>query len=194
MKPDEQSLEKIYERDKTTGAFVISVAIEKYADIFNELDSSPFLRRDLNNHLRRFLEDCSSDIPLKNDIIVQFNVSQEKQDIGKEEKIKTGLKTYFSFVRNSQQKKVRNRYQKSTLYALASFLLLSVSYSLRTASTGNIVFNTLVDGVNIGGWVFLWEAISTFAFKNRNVHAKYKHYKRFNNTPIRFNYLQKETN
>jgi type IV secretory pathway VirB9-like protein len=105
MKPDEQALEKIYEKDQT-GTFVISVAIEKYVDIFNELDSSPFRRRDLNSDLRKFLEECSSDIPLKNDIIVQFNVSQEKQEIEKEEKIRIGLKTYFSFVRNSHQKKI----------------------------------------------------------------------------------------
>jgi hypothetical protein len=34
----EQSYAKIYERDKATNSFIISVATQKYADIFNELD------------------------------------------------------------------------------------------------------------------------------------------------------------
>jgi len=58
-KPDEKVLEKIYERDKDTGAFIISVAIEKYVDVFNELDSAPWRRRVLDHDLRMFLEDCS---------------------------------------------------------------------------------------------------------------------------------------
>ena len=83
-------------------------------------------------------------------------------------------------------------YQKSALYALASFALLFIPYSLRLSVQGNLVFSILVDGVNIGGWVFLWEAISTFAFRSRDDRNNFKHYKRFNLAPIRFNYIDKK--
>jgi hypothetical protein len=46
MKQAEKPLEKIYERDKATNAFIISVAIDEYADIFNELDPAPFRKRE----------------------------------------------------------------------------------------------------------------------------------------------------
>ncbi len=190
MKNDEKALEKIYEFDSGSNSFIISVAIEDYNDIFNELDSAPFRIRDLNRDLRMFLEECSSDIPIKHDIKIKFTVSREKQDSLKEEKIKSGLKTYFSNVRNSLRIEIKNSHQKSAFYVLAAFILLLASYSLRPLILDNIVFSTLVEGISIGGWVFLWEAISTFAFKNREIREKYKHYKRFSGSVIYFNYLK----
>jgi hypothetical protein len=65
MGRSEQPFEKIYERDRATNSFIISVAIEKYADIFNELDPAPFRKKDLDHDLRIYLEDSSLDIPIK---------------------------------------------------------------------------------------------------------------------------------
>lgn len=189
MKRAEKTLEKIYEKDKTTGAFIISIALDRYVDVFNELDSAPWRRRDLDHDLRLFLEDCSSDIPLKYDIILQFNISQEKQDVEKEERLKMGLKTYFTFVRSSLQKKIQSSYERSVVYSVVAFFLVFASYSLST--TSNISFLVaLFDVVAIGGWVFLWEAISTFAFQSREARDKYKQYQRFSTAEIRYSYSQ----
>ncbi len=193
MKRQEKTLERIYERDQSSGAYIISVAIEEYPDVFNELDSAPWRRRDLDYDLRAFLEESSSDIPLRYDIILQFSVSKEKKDIEKEDRIRIGLRTYFSFVRNSLQSKIRGSYEKSAFYVLASFLLLFTSYSLQAQIKGNdVIFITLVDAVSIGGWVFLWEAISTLAFRSRDARDKFRQYKRLSIAPIRFNYFLKE--
>ena len=188
MKRDEKTLERIYERDKT-GAFIISISVDHYVDVFNELDSAPWRRRDIDHDLRLFLEDCSADIPFKYEIILQFNVAQEKQDTAREERLKMGLKTYFTFVRSSLQRKIRNDYERCILYILAAFFLLFGAYALRAASS-NIVLVTLIDGVGIAGWVFLWEAISTFAFKGRDARDRYKEYERFSTAEIHFSYSE----
>jgi len=191
MQRADAALEKIYERDPATNAFIIAAAIEKYTDIFNELDPAPFRKRDLNHDLRVFLEDCSADIPLKHDVILQFNIANELPDAKKEERIKSGLKTYFSFVENLLGGEIRKSYQKSAFYVGIAFFLLFIAYSLRSVATDAVVFRTLVEGINIGGWVFLWEAISTFAFRKRETRSKNKHYKRFSSAQICFNYVSK---
>jgi hypothetical protein len=190
MKHDNQELEKIYHFDSTGNSFTISVAIEDYIDIFNELDSAPFKIRDINHYLRIFLEESSSDIPSKYGIVIQFTVSREKRDTYKEEKIKSGLKTYFSNVRNSLKREIKSSYQKAAFYMFASFLLLLASFALRPLVANDIVLSTLGEGVSIGGWVFLWEAISTFVFKNRDIREKYKQYKRFSAAAVSFKYLE----
>lgn len=189
MKPDERTLERIYEKDKETGAFVISIALDSYVDVFNELDSAPWRRRDLDHDLRIFLEDCSSDIPLKHDIILQFNVEQEKQDLIKEKRLKMGLKTYFTFVRGGLQRKIRRSNGRSLVYAVGAFFLIFASYSL-SAISSNPLLSTVFDVVAIGGWIFLWEAISTFAFQGREALERYRTYQRFSTAEIRFTYLQ----
>ena len=189
MKRDERTLERIYERDKNTGAFIISIALDRYVDVFNELDSAPWRRRDLDHDMRIFLEDCSSDIPLKYDVIIQFNVELEKQDSVKEERLKVGLKNYFTFARTSLQKRIRRAYERSAFYALTAFFLIFASYSLATIST-NPLLSAVFDIISIGGWVFLWEAISELAFHGREARDRYKMYSRFNLAEVRFTYVQ----
>ena len=189
LKRDERSLERIYEKDKGTGAFIISLALDRYVDVFNELDSAPWRRRDLDHDLRLFLEDCSSDIPLKYDVILQFNVEQEKQDPAKEERLKVGLKTYFTFVRSSLHRKINRSYQRSLVYGVAAFFLIFASYSLAAISS-NPLLVTLFDVVAIGGWVFLWKAISAFAFEGRESRDRYRMYQRFSLAEVRFTYAQ----
>jgi hypothetical protein len=191
MKRADAALDRIYERDTATNAFIIATAVEKYTDIFNELDPAPFKKRDINHDLRVFLEDCSFDIPLKYDVILQFNLAAEILDSKKEERILLGLRTYFRFVENQLKREISLSYQRGALYVSIAFFLLLTSYALRAAATSGIVFTTLVEGVTIGGWVFLWEAISTFAFKKRDVRNRKKHYERFFGAQIRFNYVSR---
>jgi hypothetical protein len=191
MAQRKKTLEKIYERDKLTNSFIISIAIKNYADIFNELDPAPFRKRDLDQDLRDYLEDSSADIPLKHDIMLQFSVSVEAKNTEKEEKIRTGLKTYFSFVRNMLGENIRKSYEKSIVYMFGAFLLLSISYLLRPVIISNIFFTIFIEGITIGGWVFLWEAISKFAFRDRELKNRYRQYKWFADAPIQFNYIPK---
>lgn len=41
-------------------------------------------------------------------------------------------------------------------------------------------------GLAITGWVFLWEAVSLFAFTNRELYQRYRTYKRLHNAPVIF--------
>jgi hypothetical protein len=191
MVPRKQPLEKIYERDPDSNAFIISVAIESYANIFNELDPAPFRKKDLDQDLRDYLEDSSVDIPLKYDVVLRFNVSGEAINTEKEEKIRVGLKTYFSFVKDLLGDNIRKSYEKSVVYVFGAFVLLSASYLLRLLLISNIFFSILIEGITIGGWVFLWEAISTFAFRTRDVKNRCRQYKRLADAPIQFIYIQK---
>jgi hypothetical protein len=191
MVPRKQPLEKIYERDPDSNAFIISVAIESYANIFNELDPAPFRKKDLDQDLRDYLEDSSVDIPLKYDVVLRFNVSGEAKNTEKEEKIRVGLKTYFSFVKDLLGDNIRKSYEKSVVYVFGAFVLLSASYLLRLLLISNIFFSILIEGITIGGWVFLWEAISTFAFRTRDVKNRCRQYKRLADAPIQFIYIQK---
>lgn len=188
---EKNSFEKIYERDEVTKGFIISVAIEKYADIFNELDPAPFRKRDLDNDLRVYLEESSLDIPLKHKIVLQFNIANDPKEPEKERRIKSGLETYFTFVRNELETKIRKSREKSAIYTISSFLLLATSYFLRTSLIGGTVLATLFEGITIVGWVFLWEALSTLLFKNRDIRQRHGHYKRLSNASIVFQHKKK---
>jgi hypothetical protein len=72
MRDKLKALDQVYDKDSDTDAYVINIVVKRYEDIFNNLDPSPFKRRDLNSNLISFLEDCSSDIPLRLKTIIQL--------------------------------------------------------------------------------------------------------------------------
>ncbi|MBU3110323.1 hypothetical protein [Clostridium lacusfryxellense] len=181
-------LQKIYEKNATTGNYVIQVAIDKYNDIFNDWDNAPFRKRDMDPDLAIFLENCFEEIPEKHGVDICFYLPKEEKDVSREESLIAGIKTYYSFYLHQEIRVLKNNYRKIFKYVLASLGLLAVSVFLGTTVGENIILGTIQQGFNIGGWVFLWEVISMVFFRGREVSSEISKYQRFLNSLIYFRY------
>lgn len=181
-------LQKIYEKNPPTGNYLIQISLNQYSDIFNDFDSAPFRKRDIDPDLRLFLEDCSMDIPLKKDIDISFHIAQSAQDSAKEQVVIASFKTYYSFYLSTQKRTLKDIYHNAILYVFISFISLFLSFFLENLIPRSIFTNTMLEGLNIGGWVFLWEAISFFFFKRKKYVHEIMEYERFLRANIYFNY------
>ena len=181
-------LQKIYEKNATTGNYVIQVAIDKYTDIFNEWDRAPFRKRDMDPDLAVFLENCFEEIPEKHGVDICFYLPKEVKDKNREESLIAGIKTYYSFYLHQEIKVLKSNYHKIFKYVLTALCLLGVSVFLGRNEGKNIILGTIQQGFNIGGWVFLWEVISMEFFRGREVSSEISKYQRFLNSLIYFKY------
>lgn len=188
MKRKVNLLERLYERDKSTGAFIIRVSIKNYNDIFNELDPAPFRRRDLDQDLVAYLDECSHDIPLKNKILLEFVSEMDIRDDTKEERIIKGFRNYYKFLILNVQREIASTYKKSLSYIVTSIVLLILSNYSGMLVENLFLLKLIREGLNIGGWVFLWEAIALLVFKNRESRVEGRRYKRYLEVPISFKY------
>lgn len=183
--------QKIYEKNPETGNYIISVSLDKYTDIFNDWDNAPFRKRDMDPDLAHFLEDCSEDIPIKYKIDIVFYVLKQQRDESIEKILISSFKTYYSFYHTGEVRFLNQTYKKVLHYiavAFASLTLLSLARSLNSES---LFFNTLLEGMEIGAWVFLWEAISIFFFQKGKISDTANKYKRFIESNIYFKYEDK---
>jgi len=181
-------LNSIYEKNPTTGNYVIQVALDKYTDVFNDWDNSPFKKRDMDPDLALFLENCLDEIPQTHGVDICFYLPKEIKDAKREEVIMSGIKTYYSFYLNQAKRSLKGKYQKMFEYIFTSFSLLAVSVFLASISGKNIILGTVQQGFNVGGWVFLWEAISMFCFRRRGELSEMEKYERFLQSSIYFKY------
>jgi hypothetical protein len=181
-------LNKIYEKNLDTGNFIIPVSLDKYNDIFNDWDSAPFKKRDIDPDLARFLEDCADDIPVKYGIDVVFHVSNQQKDETREQMLVSIFRTYYSFYYVGQMKVLKRSYRSIAQYVITAFVFLTFIYMSRNFERERVFLSTiLMSGIEIGAWVFLWEAISFF-FKKGDITDKIKKYKRFSECNIFFKY------
>lgn len=182
-------LEQFYTIDKDTGKIIIEISIEDYNDIFNSWDSSVYNVRDLDSSLKTFLQDCSYDIELYYDIKLRFNLYEEDRDRLVEETITNGIRNYFRYYLHITKNRIAAKRRKSLLHILISSMFIASSYLLKDALSQDLFNEVLLQGLSVGGWVFLWEAFSVLFIQNGDMVKTKKEYKRLLNAPMEFRYL-----
>lgn len=190
MKHGDAILEKIYLQNPETGAFLIEAALDRYEEVFNEWDPAPYKRRDLNPDLRHYLEESSSDIPLKEPVELLFTAPAGMFSDAKECNVREGLATYLACACNAARKDLRRLHRLSLIHlAAASVLLVTVTVISRRTDHG-ILTAVLRDGLTIGSWVFTWELISLFFFRRFDLRREMKKWRRLSAAQVTFSYRE----
>ncbi len=184
---ESEYLKKVFRENPKTSNLVIEVLLKKCGNAFNEWDSSFVKRRDLDPGLMHYLESCSRDIPFKYGVELSFTVFDER-DEEREKMIMEGIVNYFSYSIFSEENLLRDLARKMLVYVAVSISFLVLASFLDSILVINLFTTTLKEGLYIGGWVFLWEAISLLSFNRGKIKGRIKEYRRFLNAPVNFIY------
>jgi hypothetical protein len=179
-------LKDLYKKDPLSGNYIIEVALEKYSDVFNSWDNAPFEKKDINPALQAFLENSSSHIPFKFNIDICFCTSNHIADKEKEKQIINEIRTHYYFCLSNQRNILKHSYKRTIFYAFASLILMSAAFFMEKFSKYNVIDKIVFEGLNIGGWVFMWEATSFYFYRKSRLSYKVKECKRFIKAPIYF--------
>lgn len=181
-------LNTLYERDPSSKRYVISVRVNHYRDLFNDLDPSPLRRRDLDNDFIGYLDDSSLDIPLSFGTLLRIHAPESIRDPANEERVRAGVKTYYSFLHHTSMRRLRSSLRQVAIYVAIAVMALFAAFYLGARLPDNFLSRTLVEGFYIGGWVFFWEALVLLAIKNRETRVHGKRLRRIVQSPVEFWY------
>jgi len=184
-------VDRIYERNPENGNFIIEVSLVNYVDIFNDWDHAPLRRKDIDPDLLRFLEDSIDDIPRKHNIDICFYLSDQVRNEERERQIISWFHTFYQFYVELEKKKIRAIFLKSIVCLLVSLLFFILYYLGEQIIESNLLLNVLSEIVVVGGWVFLWDAISSLTFNRATINRLIKNYNRFVQAIITFRYNTK---
>lgn len=176
-----------YKYEKETNAFLIEVGLDKYADIYDEWDSSPFKKRDIEEGFSEFISVSASEIPKEFPMVVVLYLPKEVKDELKENTVKTAYENYYLYEAAKVKREWGELRRKTLFYFIYSFILLGVGY-FYMSETDNIMINVLREGIFIGGWVFLWEVVTNIFINRRVFTNKINLYKRIYLSEVRFIY------
>jgi hypothetical protein len=173
-------------------AFAFDISLTDYEHIFNQMDPSPFRKRDLSPDLLSYLDQCSTDIPLKYSILISFNLSLQSPDSNREKEVISGVKNNFIYNVNYFEKQIRRARKKALIYVFLSFCGITLNALIQDMFAGNIFVGFLREGLLVGGWVFLWEAFSMLFIQLDDVYQSLRIFKRLLNSKILFSYRVSE--
>ncbi|RCW41699.1 MULTISPECIES: hypothetical protein [unclassified Halanaerobium] len=161
--------------------------MNKYDDLFNSWDGSALDRKELNPELADYLERASWELPIKNKVELCFYMPEEEKNIKKEKDSRATIKNNFRMDLHLINRDLKINNKKSLIYIFMGLIFLFPTLILKN-SDFNLWLDMLMQGVFVGGWVFLWEAFSLFFFVSHDLRDKKKRYLRYLDSDIKFKY------
>lgn len=183
-------IKDLYDFDSHDQAYIIKMAPDYYLDIFNNLDHYPLRKRDINQQVINYIEDCSSDIPLTESIEIEIKIKKQLRNNELEERTRTGIHNYFSYILTFYRAKSRSVINTSIIYIIIFLILTTFTFTLDSfdIQINKIFLKTILEGLSIGSWVFLWEAIAGLVIKNKENRYMIRTYKRLSQSFLYFLY------
>ncbi len=180
---------EVYALDQSTHRYMIEIALDQYEDIFSEWDPAPFKRREIDADLELYLEGSVEEIPSRYPIELFFTLPQGKRSEALEEAACQGIRSFFGFKIHFLKLELRQITLRILNYLFFGFLLLWVGNTYPGHHSTRDWAILLADGIIIGGWVFLWEAVSLFSFTSLEMYHRHRIYNRLLQAPIFFKEL-----
>ncbi len=175
-----------YTINPSTNCYLIEIALAEYTDIFDEWDPAPFKHRSIDPDLELYLEGSSEEIPLRYPVELHFTVLARSRDNKMEEESRSGLRNSFDFKMYLLRKELRKTNTQILRCIVLGFIFLWMGMLFSDKFSGRVLAYLLAEAIIIGGWVFLWEAVSMFFFTNREIYHRYRLYKRLSDSPVIF--------
>lgn len=178
-------LRSIYRYDSTTGTYAIDIRLPDYDYAFSQWTHAWEEVPEANPGLVQYLKDCSDDIPFQAPIEIVFGMEVSRDPI-KEERLTDSIRKYFRYELFIERRKIRRLLARVTQYMAVSFFLLTGGLLLEAFIADHLLLRVLHQGLFVGGWVFLWEAIHQFSFQQSSLRRTVADYRRFLEAKIRF--------
>ncbi len=185
-------LDRIYRKNPQNNSYIIDIQINHYRDLFNDLDPSPLRKRDLDQDFIAYLEESSAEIPVKYPIELEIHCAFSEELKEREERIRMGVQTYYRSLLLSTDHKIFLTLRRSLFYLAVGGLFLFLSFFLSPKLREGYIDRIIIEGMNIGGWVFVWEALASLSFTLSRLRKEKKRLLRLMEGGIRFQYKDKE--
>ncbi|MCA2619629.1 MULTISPECIES: hypothetical protein [unclassified Microcystis] len=149
------------------GTYLIEIKLNQLQQVFNSLDPSPFLDRDLDDNAENYIINSVDDFPLNTPLKLVFYLPSNEQNTARH-LLPSALHNYFDYRQQGEQRKLRTIWRQGRISLIIglSFLFVCLSLSELISRFGSDTFiHFLEEGLLISGWVALWRPLEIFLYE-----------------------------
>ncbi|MCA2643864.1 MULTISPECIES: hypothetical protein [unclassified Microcystis] len=149
------------------GTYLIEIKLNQLQQVFNSLDPSPFLDRDLDDNAENYIINSVDDFPLNTPLKLVFYLPSNEQNTARH-LLPSALHNYFDYRQQGEQRKLRTIWRQGRISLIIglAFLFVCLSLSELISRFGSDTFiHFLEEGLLISGWVALWRPLEIFLYE-----------------------------
>ena len=174
------------------GTYLIEIKLNQLQQVFNSLDPSPFLDRDLDDNAENYIINSVDEFPLNTPLKLVFYLPSNEQNTARH-LLPSALHNYFDYRQQGEQRKLRTIWRQGRISLIIglAFLFVCLSLSELISRFGTDTFiHFLEEGLLISGWVALWRPLEIFLYEWWPVSHQQKIFAKLAYIPIEIRLLE----
>jgi hypothetical protein len=164
----------------------IDIHLPALRELFNALDPSPLVGRDVDDRVEEFIVGTAGDAPSHAPLELVVSTppapnSPKHEDVG------DAVRAYFAYLRDAQRLKVRRLMREGRAAAVLGLAFLAVCMTIGQGTRMALdepVSEFLREGLLIIGWVALWKPVEIFLYDWRPMRARARLYDRLSRMQV----------
>lgn len=148
------------------GASLIEIRLGELRQLFNTLDPSPFHHKDLDQDAEEYLVETAHELPSRAPIKIRIYLPEKERPETETIDISRAVHNYFGYrlwVLRSRLRDLIRRGRDALIIGLAFLAATLIARHLLLANGGAIT-QLSAEGLEIAGWVALWQPVQIFFY------------------------------
>ena len=148
------------------GEIIIDVAASRVQDLYNDFDRhAPYVRRDLDQDLVEYLQDCAKEIG-RCPFVIRITLGPGRIPSGEVvTRVKQSVRRFFGYMSELERRKIRRAGLTSLAFLVVGLCIFAVTTLTGGTASVGFPWPILREGLTVAGWVAVWEALATFLIR-----------------------------
>lgn len=170
----------------------IEVRVAELHQLFNAIDPSPFLDRDLDRNAEEFIVGWARELSRNTPFGLLIHLDRSPGAPGEAGMLRDAIHEFFKSRALNSRRRLRALFRTGRislvigLLFLGTFFVVGTLVTRRWAGTGLGGFTR--EGLLIGGWVAMWRPLEIFLYDWWPIRAEARLFDRLATTPVRIEY------
>jgi len=179
------TVESRYKREGDS--FLIELKIKQIGQLYNSLDPSPFIEKDLDDDAVDYLFGAAKEFPLKQPLKLVIHMPLHEMKRISETHLKKSFASYFHYYADNSERRMRNKLRDGRAAFMIGLIALIASITMADFAEMNLsgfIREIAVNGFIIGGWAAMWFPITVFLYEWWPLARESKLYRKLANMEI----------
>ncbi|WP_258806737.1 hypothetical protein [Pseudidiomarina sp. CB1] len=147
---------------------VIQIKLERIEQLFNSLDPTPFVGRDLDPAADDFIEGWADELPREGTFKILLQLSEPRDLARAQSRAQDAVRNYYSARVAVQQHKLHRLFRNGRMSLVVGLTFLVACHILSEFLEQRFAAETLpsliAHGLIIAGWVAMWRPLEIFLY------------------------------
>ena len=166
---------------------IIVVRVQEFTQLFNSLDPSPFLERDLDDDLVDYITSWAREIPADRPLRLEVQLRQPPQRPDDPDLLRTAIQNHFAnsaLLKRNEFRQLMKRGRLSLAIGLAVLAAAMLTSEMVDLGGDRPVLDFARESLIIGGWVAMWRPLELLLYDWWPVRAERRLHERLRDAQV----------